>query len=335
LRSVVISLMQTGLPIPRLFRPPVYQGEKNPDKYFEGWYFKLVDATGSQIWSIIPGISFSEDPHSFVQVIHANSGRTHYIRYDREAFRYQGNRFWVGIGPNEFTLEKLLLDLDTGDLKVQGTLLLEEVHPFPFRLWAPGIMGWYSYVPWMECYHGVVSMQHRIGGTLRIDGKDVLFDGGKGYIEKDWGKSMPSDWIWMQSNHFREDANASFMLSVARIPWRSSFFPGFLSFLLLDGKVYRFATYNRSLIRKIWVNDKEVRVELSNRSYRLSVRVMRKEGAILKAPRHGSMEREITESIVSSLRLELSDSRGKVLFSGRGQYAGLEIVGDVTRYFPS
>jgi len=327
--------MQTGLPLPRLFRPSVYQGGRNPDHYFEGWYFKLVDAGGNQIWSVIPGVSFSDDPHSFVQVIHANSGKTHYVRYDREAFRYTGNRFSVEIGPNAFTLEKIQLDLDTTDLKISGMVRHEGLHPFPFRLLAPGIMGWYSYVPFMECYHGVVSMQHRINGSLRINGKDVSFDGGKGYIEKDWGRSMPSDWIWMQSNHFREGEYASFMLSVARIPWRKSYFPGFLSFLLHDGKVYRFATYNRSVINRIEVNEKDVRVELSNRRHRLKVRVMRQDGGTLKAPRHGSMEREITESIVSSLTLELSDSRGKVLFRGKGQYAGLEIVGDVTRYFPS
>jgi len=333
-RTIVISLMQTGLTTPRLFRPSVYQGRKNPANYFEGWYFKLVDAGGDRIWSVIPGVSYSDDPHCFVQVIHANSGKTWYRRHDIQAFSFTQNKFSVKIGPNAFSLEGLQLDLDAGDLRMEGTLRIEGVHPFPFRLLAPGIMGWYSYVPFMECYHGVVSMQHWLGGTLRVNGKEISFDGGKGYIEKDWGRSMPSDWIWMQSNHFREDDQASFMLSVARIPWRKSFFPGFLSFLMLNGKVYRFATWNRSVISRIGVRDGEVLVELANRRHKLKVRVERKEGGILKAPRHGSMDREITESIVSSLTLELSDQRGTVLFSGKGLHAGLEIVGDVTRYFP-
>ena len=327
-------MMQTTLPLPRLFRPAVYQGGKNPENYFEGWYFKLVDAAGKEIWSVIPGISFSGDPHSFVQVIHANSGKTWYIRYDTEAFTFQRNRFFVRVGPCSFSSEKMVLDLEKDDLKIQGTVRLEGFHPFPSTVLAPGIMGWYSYVPFMECYHGVVSMQHRIGGTLRINGKEVSFDGGKGYIEKDWGRSMPSDWIWMQSNHFRENDGASFMLSVARIPWRKSYFPGFLSFLLVDGKIYRFATYNRSAIHEIRVNERDVRIDLSSRRYRLKVRVMRMDGGVLKAPRHGNMDREITESIVSSLSLELSDKKGQVLFRGKGKHAGLEIVGDVTRYFP-
>jgi hypothetical protein len=331
----VISLMQTTLPLPRLFRPAVYQGRRNPENYFEGWYFKLVDAAGKEIWSVIPGISFSGDSHSFVQVIHANSGKSWYIRYEPGAFSFSRNRFSIGVGPSTFSPEKMVLDLETADLKMRGTIHLEGLHPFPSRIMAPGIMGWYSYVPFMECYHGVVSMQHRIGGALRINGKDLPFDGGKGYIEKDWGRSMPSDWIWVQTNHFREDAGASFMLSVARIPWRKSYFPGFLSFLLVEGKLYRFATYNRSAIHEIRVTEKDVRIDLSGRKHRLKVRVMRMEGGVLKAPRHGNMDREITESVVSSLNLELSDKNGRVLFRGKGQYAGLEIVGDVTRYFPA
>ncbi len=53
--------------------------------------------------------------------------------------------------------------------------------------------------PAMECYHGVVSMYHLLSGHLEINGDKVDFSGGKGYIEKDWGRSMPSDWIWIQA----------------------------------------------------------------------------------------------------------------------------------------
>ena len=193
---------------------------------------------------------------------------------------------------------------------MNGELIIDGVHPFPSGILSPGIMGWYGYMPFMECYHGVVSMQHRIGGSLHINQSIISFDGGKGYIEKDWGRSMPSDWIWIQSNHFKEDDSASFMLSVARIPWMKGFFPVFLSFLLLDGKVYRFATYNRSVIESLEVTEEHVKVVLKNRKYRLKVTVMRLEGSVLKAPRHGAMDREIKESIVSTVSLELRKLTG-------------------------
>ncbi len=193
--------------------------------------------------------------------------------------------------------------------------------------------GWYSYAPMMECYHGVVSMQHRLSGSLEIDGTDISFDKGKGYIEKDWGHSMPSDWIWIQSNHFDIDPGASFMLSLARIPWMGGFFPGFLSFLKVGARVYRFATYMRSNVSLIEVKDDTVNIELRSRNYKLEITVYRDIGGVLKAPRHGNMERDIQESIVSSLQLVLKDHVGNVIFTGTGTHAGLEIVGDVAKYF--
>jgi tocopherol cyclase len=326
--------MKTYSYLPRLFRPAVYQGKRNPSGYFEGWYFKLVSHSEGHIWGIIPGISYATDPHSFIQVIHANSGHTWYIRYALEDFRFSRREFNVRVGPNEFSYDGLHLDLHDDDLSIRGSLYIVNPVPFPSSLTAPGIMGWYSYVPFMECYHGVVSMQHRLSGVLRINGPEVSFHGGKGYIEKDWGTSMPSDWIWMQSNHFKQDDTASFMLSVARIPWLKGFFPGFLSFLLAGGKLYRFATYNHSVVRTLEVDPDQVNIFLYNRKYSLRVRVMRLDGGILKAPRHGNMDREIKESIISTMNIELKDRTGRVIFKDSGQYAGLEIVGDVQQYFP-
>ncbi len=42
----------------------------------------------------------------------------------------------------------------------------------------PGIMGWYKYVPFMQCYHGVVSLNHELKGQLRINGSEHVFDDG-------------------------------------------------------------------------------------------------------------------------------------------------------------
>jgi hypothetical protein len=227
----------------------------------------------------------------------------------------------------------LNLDLGLPDLKVRGELFFENPQPFPATFFSPGIMGWYSYAPWMECYHGVVSMQHGLSGALEINGTEISFEGGKGYIEKDWGRSMPSDWIWIQSNHFEGDPEASFMLSLARIPWMGGFFPGFLSYLKTGGRLHRFATYNRSAVRRIDVKDDAVHITLQNGTHSLSLSVKRDISGILKAPRHGNMEREIQESVVSSLDLALKDNRGTLVFKQRGMHAGLEIVGDVAQYF--
>lgn len=319
--------------IPRIYRPAAYQGRRKPESYFEGWYTKLVDAPGDQIWSFIAGVSYSDDTHAFIQVIHANSGRTWYVRFPEGEFRSSRKSFDTRLGRNRFSERGMELELDTPDLKVSGMIGFSNTHPFPSSLISPGIMGWYSYAPRMECYHGVVSMLHDLSGTIRINQTGYSFEGGKGYIEKDWGRSMPSDWIWIQSNHFENDPGASFMVSLANIPWMGGHFPGFLSYFRKDDKLYRFATYNRSRVSRIEVKDQEVLVEIQNRKLTLIVRVYRNISGVLKAPRHGNMDREIQESIVSTMLLQLKDIHGNILFEGKGKHTGLEIVGDVAGYF--
>jgi succinate dehydrogenase/fumarate reductase flavoprotein subunit len=48
-----------------------------------------------------------------------------------------------------------------------------------------GTMGWYAFVPAMECYHGVLSFDHLLEGGLELNGQYIDYTGGRGYIEKD------------------------------------------------------------------------------------------------------------------------------------------------------
>jgi len=317
---------------PRLFRPPVYQGRRHAKNYFEGWYYKHVDATGKHIWSVIFGVSHSADPHSFIQVIEGTGGETDYIRFDIADFSYDTDQLRVTIGKNIITGQYMQLDLSSDKFSIRGRVEYSETTPFPQKLTAPGIMGWYTYAPFMECYHGVVSMNHGISGRLEINSANIDFTGGKGYIEKDWGRSMPSDWVWLQCNHFDDAPGASLMVSVARIPWLTGHFPGFLSFFRLNGTVYRFATYNRSVIEHIGVDQDAVKMRLRNRRHILELEVERNISGELKAPVKGEMERKIAESLDAGMLITLKAKSGKVLYHGQGAHAGLEIVGDVEQY---
>lgn len=324
--------MQFPSYFPRMFHPPVYQGRRHAKNYFEGWYYKHVDATGTQIWSIIFGISHSDDPHSFIQVIEGKTGETDYIRFDAKDFSYDRRELIVTIGENAIRKDMIELNLRGEKFRIKGGLDYRDVAPYPQKLLAPGIMGWYTYAPFMECYHGVVSMNHTLQGQLEINGDEIDFTGGKGYIEKDWGRSMPSDWVWMQCNHFEGAPDASMMISVARIPWLTGHFPGFLSFFRIGGEVYRFATYNRSGIRRLVLQPDKVELEMSNRKYLLELTVERRISGQLKAPVKGQMDRKIAESLDADLTLRLSKQNGETIYEGRGEHAGLEIVGDVTAY---
>jgi hypothetical protein len=88
----------------------------------------------------------------------------------------------------------------------------------------------------MECFHGIVSFGHSLGGTLSVEGKPVDFGGGRGYIEKDWGTAFPAGYVWLNSNHIDTDPRACLIASVAIIPWLKASFRGFIVGLRREGE---------------------------------------------------------------------------------------------------
>lgn len=310
----------------KLFKPEVFQGNLSKKRYFEGWYFKHVSANLEQVYSFIPGIALnSANPHAFIQVINGISGDTHYVKFPVSEFKFRRDRFWVKIGKSEFSPESIQLDIESDDLRVKGRLHFSERVKYPSSLLSPGIMGWYSFVPFMECKHGVVSVNHGISGSLNINGESIDFTGGKGYIEKDWGRSFPEAWIWMQSNNF-DKSSTSLMISIARIPWLGSHFTGLLGFLYVEGAFYPFSTYNGSKIITCTIDNGLLTIAIRHQQYLLNINATINNSGILKAPKSGNMDRYIKESIDSELQVNLCKVNGKTIFDGAGHRAGLEVI---------
>ena len=125
-------------------------------------------------------------------------------------------------------------------------------------------MGPFSYIPFMECKHAILSMKNRVEGELFINDKIMKFESGTGYIEKDWGTSYPKSYFWCQGNNFQK-SNASFMISIADIPFKMFNFRGTICVLLIDNKEYKFTTYNNTKILKYEVSDNSLNISLKKR----------------------------------------------------------------------
>jgi hypothetical protein len=316
----------------RLTRPSVFQGNLNKKRYFEGWYFKHVSADGNHILSVIPGVSLTSDPHSFIQVIDGISGLTDYISFPINDFHASKETLALEIGDNQFTDKKIKLNLNGEKFRLSGSIIFNNTISWKGNLISPGIMGWYSWVPFMECYHDVVSLDHTLEGSLQVNANNINFSGGKGYIEKDWGSSFPECWIWVQANCF-EIPGTSFMLSVAKIPWLGRFFIGHLCFLLYSGNLYKFMTWNGTKVQELSQNEHQVNISLSGPKHMLNINIIRTRAGQIKAPVLGSMERYIKESVNATVTVQLTSDKGKTLFTGSSPHAGLEVVGDIFRYF--
>ncbi len=312
----------------QILHPPVYQGHNKKKNYFEGWYYKQVSSNYRQVLAIIPGISRTESPHAFIQLIDGKSGKSHYIRFDHKDFSADTKQLKVQIGQNIFTQEGLTLAIKQADLSVEGKLSFKNQIKWPVSLSAPGIMGWYRYVPFMECYHGVVAANQSIDGSIQLNDTIYNFHQGYGYIEKDWGSSFPECWIWLHANCFEEKETAV-MLSIAKIPWMGNFFVGFLCFVYHQGSLYRFLTYNRSKIVEASLLNTAFKITFANRTHQVTIEAQQNIAGKLKAPVLGKMDRVIKESIDSDVTISLSAKNDRSVFKGSSKQAGLEIVGDV------
>lgn len=304
-------------------------GQKPP--FFEGWYYKLIDATRQRRYAIIPGVFLSEDPHAFVQVLDGMTGQTTYHRYGVDEFWAAADAFEVHVGPNRFNANGLTLLIDRPEQQISGSLSFGSVTPFPVSLAAPGIMGWYAWVPFMECYHGVVSLDHTIHGRLTVDGRPVDLSGGRGYGEKDWGRSFPEAWIWFQTNHF-DTPGTSLTASVAIIPWLRQAFRGFIIAFRHAGELLRFATYTGATIDRLEVTDDTVHWVVRNRRHQLEMVVHQSDQSrigLLKGPDTVQMGKRVDETLDARVDVRLlalgKGERPRLLFEGTGRCAGLEV----------
>ena len=311
--------------------PEAFHGVGKTRNFFEGWYVKLVSADQSQRWAVIPGIFRGIENNAdvaFVQVLDGKTGRSWFHEFALADFSAATDRFDVRVGENHFDATGVTLNLPQLKGRIDYTSPLE---PWPVTLASPGIMGWYGLVPFMECFHGIVSFGHGLAGQIEVEGVGADFDGGRGYSEKDWGRGFPAGYIWMQTNHFATAPDASLIASVAIIPWLGSAFRGFIVGFKHSGRLHKFTTYNRSSEKLLTVDDSHVRWQLTGPDGTLEITGERASGGLLHAPLRTAMHRRVEETMLANVQVRHLDVLGRVIFEDVGSSAAMEVFGDLHR----
>lgn len=306
--------------------PDLFQGEKNLNtnkNYFEGWYFKNTNNIESI--SFIPGINIDEkDKKAFIQVITNDS--SYFINYNIDDFKFNFDPFSIKVGNNFFSKKDIHIDIkdETQQLNIYGDIKYSNSKNINTSLLNPNIMGPFSYIPFMECNHAILSMQNHIKGLININNHKINFNNGNGYIEKDWGCSFPKSYIWCEGNSFKKE-NASFMLSIADIPFKLFSFKGIICVLIIDNQEFKFTTYNNTKLIKYEIDNELINITLKKGDCNLNIKSTYNAGLKLFAPVKGKMSKDIFESINSSINVTLKKDNN-VIFSDISTNCGLEIV---------
>lgn len=305
--------------------PQNFQGKKylkTNKNYFEGWYFK--NTNNKTAISFIPGININDrEKKAFIQVI--TTKFSYFINYDIEDFKFNYKPFYIKIGNNYFSEDKIHINIkdDSQKLIINGKIKYTDHININTSFLSPNIMGPFSYIPFMECNHAILSMKSTSNGFININGNKVIFNNDSSYIEKDWGYSFPKNYIWCQGNNFK-NMNTTFMLSIADIPFKIFNFKGFICTLIIDNKEYKFTTYNNAKIIKCDTED-SINIILKKGHYTLNINSENISGLRLLAPVKGKMEKDILESISAIIKVTLKKDN-KVIFSDTSTSCGLEIV---------
>ena len=310
-----------------IFHPEQFQGRGKTNRYFEGWYYKVVNADETEAIAFIPGIAMdvNGNQHAFVQVLDGIRRTAEYHTFDASEFHPRKGKFEIHLAGNFFSGTTLQLDLPGATDRLEFTKLT----PWPNPWYSPGIMGPYTFVPFMECYHGILSMDHVISGELTILGKTIDFTNGHGYMEKDWGQSFPSAYFWMQTNHFSEPG-ISLKASVANIPWLGSSFTGFIAGIWIHDRLIQFTTYNGTRLLRSFADSRHVQLVMDNKNYRLEILAHREAVTQLASPISGFMTGRIEESMTSRIEVCLIDKKtNTIILKDTGRNAGLEVAGEI------
>lgn len=319
----------------------------------------------------------SNETHAFVFVT-MNGERQHFYRFNTSELAYAPPRgdekFYVRVGPNRFSHDGASLDLyprdgDDATIALRGELGFENPSPWPVSLTSLGAMGPVGWLPFLECTHGVLSFDHELSGSLILTparascdegggGEEgggassassastttptvLTFDNGRGYTEKDFGRSFPSTWVWIQTNSFPHHPGTSLFVSVARVPVLGLGMPGFTAAVWHDSTLYPFATWSGAYFEDMRVSDDEVYIAVrggrgrgeGGGRHRLEVTVDRRDvpEVLLYAPVNSTrMAPFVSEALRATVRMILRDGRtGDVIVDDVGLHAGLEVHGNV------
>lgn len=295
-----------------------YQGEKVRKPYFEGWYYKTSDF--HHAIAFIVGISKNhKEEHAFVQMIDTQFHESIYLKYPLHDFFCEEDPFCIRIGNHFFKEHEIYLSDDKNQL--YGKLQLGKFKELQTGFFNKGIMGPFSYLSFLPCYHEVISLKHHVEGTINYKNKKIVFEDAIGYLEKDYGTSFPSAYLWVQSNHSIK--HTSIFLSLATIDLPISFI-GIIGIIQMSNHQIRISTYDFAKVKEIRYHEHHIYLVITQKAYKIIMDIYSYYEFDLKAPVSAKMSNDVKESLQGVCNIQLYEHE-KLILSDTYTMCGIEI----------
>ncbi len=296
--------------------------KKKKRNYFEGWYFR--EQSEALTMAFIPALHYDEEGRmtGSLQVVFPE--KSWFIAYDHPVNMNLPDSLFVVLGKNVFTEACIHLDIDEPGLSIKGDIYFDREPAAKFRVMGPmglpGVSGLLQSSGLLPCGHKIWAMEQELSGELEINGNIFSFDGGKGYMEADYGKTFPKTYFWSHCNWFGEKSLRITCAGV-ELPFAGNrgMLMGCFVCIDQDGYKVKLATYRGARVEEISPNTFRIR----QGKYVFEGWKMEGKPVKLQAPLGSAMSESTEEYLECTVRYKLSHN-GETIFDEISQRAAYE-----------
>jgi tocopherol cyclase len=329
--------------------------------FFEGWYFRLtlpkIKESFAFMYSILPGKRYTiEDPSGTspdrggaVQILGIDEQYLSCSFPDPHQFWATTARLGLGHwGETKLAICPQLLSVAEFDRQiVQGYQVTSTLHQgilpeqncrwcyqvLPVYGWGQpqqpqqATAGWLSYLPIFEPGWQVLMAHGLATGWLEWQGTRYEFINAPTYSEKNWGRSFPEKWFWLNCNSFEETAGLAITAGGGRrkVLWTTEEVA--MIGIHYRGSFYEFVPWNSQINWQIqpwgeWrlqATNGEVQVELTGTTDAA--------GTMVSTPTAQGMVLCCRDTLKGLLSIDLQTCQGEIIVQANSTLAGLEIGG--------
>ena len=297
-------------------------------KGFETWYFNLVNKTQTLILEFI--VSFYKDEiHQEVHLTIDSNEKKYRRKIKFKEEQFSTSKTSVQIGASQLGSEGMILQIEEDELDIKGEVRFAEQITLKQSAMHSGLMGPFKYLPFLHSYHEVIALTHTLAGEICINGEVIDFTGGKGYIDKEWGKAYPNVWIWAQCNQFKQ-SDMAMMLGVMRHQLFLDYQTSFVVPIYYQGQLEVFANYNGGHIAKLYRYKGYIHIVITQKNKLLDLKIYGQDEVDLAMSRNAHMIKDVYNCMNAKIEVKLTQN-GMVLLEKTGYDVQLEIGGNTSK----
>jgi tocopherol cyclase len=321
--------------------------------FFEGWYFRVTLPKISESFAFMYSM---EDPsgsskHSGGAVQILGIDEQYLVCHFPDPHKFWAAKDSLGLGHwDETNLDicPQLLSISEFDRQItqgyqvtgtlhQGVLPAQDCrwcyHILPVYGWGQpqqiqqATAGWLSYLPIIEPGWQIVMAHGLATGWIEWRGKRYEFSNAPAYSEKNWGRSFPEKWFWLNCNSFSETVGLAVTVGGGRRKLLWTIEEVAMVGIHYRGKFYEFVPWNSQINWQIQPWGKW-QIQATNGDFQVElIGTTDLAGTKVSTPTEQGLVMCCRDTLKGLLSIDLRTRQGQQIITANSNLAGLEVGG--------